>query len=238
MPTRERVQAFVAMVEANKFVEAIREFYTEDATMQENLGDVRAGRDALVAAEEAALRRVKSITTRPGSTFAIDGDRVIVHWVFDIEQADGKRFTLDELAYQTWRGDRIAQERFYYDPAQRKPGVSRARKRTKTPRRAFTEISRAIFLRDRFIAFFIARARTLLRSKQNSIISPHPSLGLVSGFECPAGAGRFAVSCSADRRRGCSSVAERRGLKPGGRRFDSCRFHQTRIAQWVEQMTM
>ena len=121
MPTRERVKAFVAMVETNEFVEAIRAFYTDDATMQENLGDVRAGLEALVAGEEAALRRVKSITTRPGSTYAVDGDRVIVHWVFDIEQLDGKRFTLEELAYQTWRGDRIAQERFYYDPAQRKP---------------------------------------------------------------------------------------------------------------------
>ena len=121
MPTRERVQAFVVMVEANQFVEAIRAFYTDDATMQENLGDVRQGLDALVAEEEAALCRVRAITTRPGSTYAIDGDRVIVHWVFDIEQRDGKRFTLDELAYQTWRGDRIAQERFYYDPAQRKP---------------------------------------------------------------------------------------------------------------------
>ena len=121
MPTRERVQAFVAMVEANQFVEAIRAFYTDDATMQENLGDVRQGLDALVAEEEAALRRVKAISTRPGSTYAIDGDRVIVHWVFDIDHRDGKRFTLDELAYQTWRGDRIAQERFYYDPGQRKP---------------------------------------------------------------------------------------------------------------------
>ena len=121
MPTRERVQAFVAMVEAGEYVEAIRQFYTEDATMQENLGEMRSGRDALAALEEAVLRSVKSITTRPGSTFAIDGDRVIVHWVFDIVQPDGRTFTLDELAYQTWRGDRIAQERFYYDPAQRKP---------------------------------------------------------------------------------------------------------------------
>lgn len=120
MPTRERVQAFVAMVEAGDYVEAIRRFYTEDATMQENLGDVRAGRDALAAFEEAVLKRVTSITTRPGSTFAIDGDRVIVHWVFDIVEADGARYSLDELAYQTWRGDLIASERFYYDPAQRK----------------------------------------------------------------------------------------------------------------------
>lgn len=121
MPTRERVHAFVAMVEAGEFVEAIRQFYTDDATMQENLGAIRSGREALVAGEEAALRGVKSITTRPGSTYAVDGDRVIVRWVFDIALPDGKTFTLDELAYQTWRGDRIARERFYYDPGQRKP---------------------------------------------------------------------------------------------------------------------
>ena len=43
MPTRERVQAFVAMVEAGDYVEAIRQFYTDDATMQENLGTMRSG---------------------------------------------------------------------------------------------------------------------------------------------------------------------------------------------------
>ena len=120
MPTRERVQAFVTMVEAGDYVGAIRQFYTEDATMQENLGEVRKGRDALAAFEEAVLKRITSITTRPGSTWAIDGDRVIVHWVFDIVEPDGRAYSLDELAYQTWRGDLIAQERFYYDPAQRK----------------------------------------------------------------------------------------------------------------------
>jgi ketosteroid isomerase-like protein len=114
------MQAFVAMVEANDYVEAIRQFYTPDATMQENLGAIRGGRDALVAHEEATLRSVR-ITTRPGSTFAVDGDRALVRWVFDIVLADGKSFALDEVACQTWRGDRIAQERFYYDPAQRKP---------------------------------------------------------------------------------------------------------------------
>jgi hypothetical protein len=122
MPTRERVEAFVAMVEAGEYVEAIRQFYTDDASMQENLGDVRTGREALAAHEEAGLKKVKSITTRPGSTFAIDGDRVIVRWVFDIVQADGHAFVLDELAYQTWRGEHIASERFYYDPAQRRVG--------------------------------------------------------------------------------------------------------------------
>jgi hypothetical protein len=46
---------------------------------------------------------------------------VVVNWVFDIVTADGRASALDELAWQVWRGDRIAQERFYYDPGQRKP---------------------------------------------------------------------------------------------------------------------
>ena len=121
MPTLERVKAFVAMVEAGKYVEAIREFYTDDASMQENLGAMRAGRDKLVAGEEAVLWRVKGITTRPGTAFVIDGDRVVVNWRFDIAEGEGREYMLDELAWQLWRGDRIAQERFYYDPAQRKP---------------------------------------------------------------------------------------------------------------------
>ena len=44
MPSRERVQALVAMVEEGKYVEAIREFYAEDASMQEN-GEPPPGRD-------------------------------------------------------------------------------------------------------------------------------------------------------------------------------------------------
>jgi hypothetical protein len=120
MPTHARLQAFVAMVEAGKYAEAIREFYTPDATMQENLGAIRAGCDAFAAAEDKVLETT-AITTRPGTTFLVDGDRAAVHWIFDIVRPDGQAFTLDELAYQLWRGDRIAQERFYYDPAQRTP---------------------------------------------------------------------------------------------------------------------
>ena len=92
------MQAFQATVEAGDYVGAIRQFYTDDATMQENLGTVRAGREA-PAAEETALKTVR-ITTRPGTAYAVDGDRVAVRWVFDIVQADGRKYTLDELAYQ------------------------------------------------------------------------------------------------------------------------------------------
>lgn len=49
----------------------------------------------------------------------VSGDHVVIHWIFRFELADGTAMTMDELAYQRWDGDLIAEERFYYDPAQR-----------------------------------------------------------------------------------------------------------------------
>ena len=122
MPTRERVQAFIAEVEAGRFVEAIEGFYAENASMQDNDGPVRKGRDALVAGEKATMAAVSAIRTRPVETVLVDADQVVIRWVFDFTFADGRQATMDELTLQTWAGDRIAHERFYYDPAWRKPG--------------------------------------------------------------------------------------------------------------------
>jgi hypothetical protein len=45
----------------------------------------------------------------------------VIHWVFEFTARDGAAIRLDELALQRWQGDRIAQERFYYDPIQMRP---------------------------------------------------------------------------------------------------------------------
>ena len=118
MPIRERVMALVSMVEQGKFVEAIEEFYTEDATMQENGEPPRGGRDRLVEGERKVLAAHKEARTLPGSTFLLEGDRVVLHWVFVFTRPDGKSFRMEELALQRWRGDRIVEERFFYDPEQ------------------------------------------------------------------------------------------------------------------------
>jgi len=121
MPSHERVQALVAMVEQGKFVEAIEEFYAEDATMQENGAPPRGGRDKLVEGERRTLAAHKEVRMLPGSWFVLDGDRVVIHWVFVFTRHDGTSFRMEELAEQRWRGERILEERFYYDPAQLRP---------------------------------------------------------------------------------------------------------------------
>jgi hypothetical protein len=116
MPTRERVEAFIKTVEAGKYVEAIEAFYAHDATMRENLDPPRQSLPVLVAQERAMLKRVEHIETKPVERYLIDGDRVVINWVFDILGLDGVTRRMDELTIQRWQGDTIVEEQFYYDP--------------------------------------------------------------------------------------------------------------------------
>ena len=116
MPTLERVRDFIARVEAKDHLAAIEHFYHQDASMQENMGEKRVGMDALLAGERAALQRMGGAPVSRCNRFAVDGDTVFINWTFEMGSGERKR-VLDEIAVQTWRGDRIAEERFYYDPS-------------------------------------------------------------------------------------------------------------------------
>jgi len=121
MPSAPTLERFIARVEANAHAEAIEEFYTPDASMQENDLPPRKGRDLLIANERRVLDRMASVTSRCLRPVLVNGDHVVVHWVFEFETKDGKRVRIEELAWQRWEGERIAEEKFYYDPAQLVP---------------------------------------------------------------------------------------------------------------------
>jgi len=116
MPSRERVDQFIAVVESGDHAGAIERYYTEDASMQENAAPPRTGRDRLVAHEKAVLSRMSRVESRC-LTSVVEGDRVAIHWNFVMTDKSGKVRRFDEIAFQEWRGDRIVRERFFYDPA-------------------------------------------------------------------------------------------------------------------------
>jgi SnoaL-like domain len=123
MPTAETLERFIARVEENAHAEAVEEFYTENATMQENQSPPRVGRDAHVANERRVMSRAKTMTSTCVRPVFSNGDLVVVRWIFDFEWHDGTATHMEELAYQRWEGERIAEETFFYDPAQRVPKV-------------------------------------------------------------------------------------------------------------------
>jgi ketosteroid isomerase-like protein len=120
MPSQSTLDAFVALVVSGKHDDAIAQFYTPDATMQENLDPPRKGRDGLIARERAVMGHFKEIRTTCVPPVLHDGNTVVVHWIFEFVKADGSVMRMEELAHQRWDGEKIAEERFYYDPAQRK----------------------------------------------------------------------------------------------------------------------
>ena len=119
MPTHEILERFIARVESNEHDKAIAEFYTEDASMQENQAEPRKGRDNLVARERTVLASAKSVTSECVRPVFMDGDRVVIRWKFRFVWLDGSSTEMEEIAYQRWEGNQIAEEQFFYDPAQR-----------------------------------------------------------------------------------------------------------------------
>jgi hypothetical protein len=121
MPTPETLQRFIARVEQNAHAEAIEEFYTPDASMQENQMPPRIGRDLLVAHERKVLARAKSVKSTCVRPVFVHDEHVVIRWIFEFVWLDGSASRIEELAYQRWDGERIAQETFFYDPVQLKP---------------------------------------------------------------------------------------------------------------------
>jgi hypothetical protein len=123
MPTTETLERFIARVEQNAHVEAVQEFYTEHSTMQENQGSPRVGRAAHVESERKVMARAKSLASQCVRPVLVNGNTVVIRWIFNFLWQDGTSTHIEELAYQRWEGEKIAQETFFYDPAQMKPRV-------------------------------------------------------------------------------------------------------------------
>jgi len=121
MPSRETLDRFIAQVERNSHVEAIEEFYADDASMRENQSAPRVGRVSLADNERRVLAKALSVKSTCVRPVFVSGDLVVIRWIFEFEWRDGTRTRMEELAYQRWSGERVVEETFFYDPAQLVP---------------------------------------------------------------------------------------------------------------------
>jgi ketosteroid isomerase-like protein len=89
MPSRQTVEAFVALVEAGDYVGAIEHFYAPDASTRENTGEPVVGRDVLMAKERGVMARFRKIEASRIGPVLIEGDTVTARWKFTFTGADG-----------------------------------------------------------------------------------------------------------------------------------------------------
>lgn len=121
MPSSETLERLITKVEQNAHAEAVEEFYTEDSSMRENQDNPRVGRELHLSNERNVFARAKSVRSECVRPVFLNGDHVVIRWIFEFEWLDGTTTRMEELAYQRWEGERIAEEQFFYDPAQRVP---------------------------------------------------------------------------------------------------------------------
>lgn len=121
MPTTDTLERFIERVEQGFHAQAIEEFYAENASMRENMAAPRVGRDHLVAHERKVLARAHSVQSTCVRPVFVSGSHAVIRWIFEFTWKDGSVTRMEELAHQRWEGERIAEEQFFYDPAQMAP---------------------------------------------------------------------------------------------------------------------
>jgi hypothetical protein len=121
MPSADTLERFIARVESSAHAEAIAEFYVENGAIRENQGAPRVGRSRLVEHEQSVLRRARSVESVCVRPVLVNGPIAVIRWIFRFRWLDGTSTEMEELAYQRWQGEQIAEEQFFYDPSQLKP---------------------------------------------------------------------------------------------------------------------
>jgi ketosteroid isomerase-like protein len=120
MPSLATLQAFADTVEANDHVGAILRFYAPDASTRENDNPPLQGREQLAEKERNVLARAASVKTTRLGPLLVDGDHSAIRWRFEFTAKDGSTRVIEEVAWQTWRGEELIEEHFFYDPAMMK----------------------------------------------------------------------------------------------------------------------
>ena len=123
MPSQETINRFIARVEENAHADAVEEFYAAECVIRENQADPRLGRSAQAARERALMAKAERMESRCVPPVIHAGNHVAIRWIFEFHWPDGTITRMEEVALQRWEGDRIVEETFFYDPAQKIPKV-------------------------------------------------------------------------------------------------------------------
>jgi ketosteroid isomerase-like protein len=117
MTLSESLRELVSLCETGKTLEAIERFYADDVVVFENHERARAGREACLAYERAALAQLKEPAKLRAKACAADAQSGVafIEWVIRFLGEDDRPMRLDEVAVQRWAGGRIVEERFYYE---------------------------------------------------------------------------------------------------------------------------
>ncbi len=113
---QDRLEDLFSYIRDGRILDAITEFYAEDAVMQENDQPGTVGREANLEREREFLSTVKEWQRFDVTAKGIGEGVTFYETVMDWEDMDGTPVHVEQVVVAKWQDGRIIHERFYHNP--------------------------------------------------------------------------------------------------------------------------
>ena len=113
---QERLQDLLAYIQAGRILDAINEFYAEDAVMQENSAPPTIGRQANLERERQFLSTVQEWRGFEVTAHGAGDNVTFYETVMDWIATDGTPVHVEQVVVAKWQDGKIVHERFYHNP--------------------------------------------------------------------------------------------------------------------------
>jgi hypothetical protein len=113
---QDRLEDLFAYIREGRILDAINEFYSEDALMQENNLPPTEGREANLEREKQFLSTVKEWQRFDVTAKGVGDDVTFYETVMDWVTTDGTPVHVEQVVVAKWLDGKITHERFYHNP--------------------------------------------------------------------------------------------------------------------------
>ena len=111
-----RLNDLFTYIREGRILDAMTEFYTEDAIMQENLESPTVGREANIEREKQFLSTVKEWKGFQVTAQGTGQDVTFYETVMDWVATDGTPVHVEQVVVAKWQDGKIVHERYYHNP--------------------------------------------------------------------------------------------------------------------------
>ena len=112
----DRLQELFGYIRSGRILDAIDEFYAEDAVMQENNDRPTVGRQANLERERQFMSTVKEWKRFDVTAQGVGDNATLYETVMDWIRTDGTPVHVEQVVVAKWHDGKIVHERFYHNP--------------------------------------------------------------------------------------------------------------------------
>lgn len=110
-----RINDLLEYIRNGRIMDAMREFYADDAVMEEPAYGKTVGLDANLVREQKFVDSVKEFKRFEATKIGVGDGVSLYENIMDWVDVNGQEIHVEQVVVAKWRDGKIVHERFYYD---------------------------------------------------------------------------------------------------------------------------